>query len=54
MIENSEMFGGISPEKIGLFCDGTIISDQQNECLIFVIGTIYGGEWRTNFWGYRI
>ncbi|NPE29661.1 hypothetical protein HNV12_17215 [Methanococcoides sp. SA1] len=43
------MFAGTFPPKGWAFCDGQLLSLNQNTALYSVIGTIYGGDGRTNF-----
>ena len=43
------MFGGnFAPYKWS-YCDGQLIAISQNDALFSLIGTIYGGDGRTNF-----
>jgi microcystin-dependent protein len=42
-------FAGSFPPKGWLPCDGHQLSIQQNTALYAIIGTIYGGDGRSNF-----
>ncbi|MED5017266.1 tail fiber protein [Paenibacillus chibensis] len=43
------MFGGNYPPQGWLFCDGTLLSINDNEALFTLLGTTYGGDGRTTF-----
>ncbi len=43
------MFAGNYPPQGWAFCDGTILQINGNEALYSLIGTIYGGDGKTNF-----
>ncbi|QUL37815.1 phage tail protein [Erythrobacter sp. JK5] len=43
------MFGGNFAPRGWAFCDGQLLSIAQNTALFSILGTIYGGDGRTNF-----
>ncbi|MFG1396799.1 phage tail protein [Roseixanthobacter pseudopolyaromaticivorans] len=43
------MFAGINPPGGWHFCDGTTLPIGGNEALYALLGTLYGGDGRTNF-----
>lgn len=43
------MFGGNFAPRGYAFCDGQLLSIAQNSALFSLLGTIYGGDGRTNF-----
>lgn len=43
------MFSGAYAPQGWHFCDGTTLSIQQYEALYSIIGTVYGGDGKTNF-----
>ena len=43
------MFGFNFPPKGWAFCDGQLLSIDQNQALFSVLGTAYGGDGRTSF-----
>jgi microcystin-dependent protein len=43
------MFGGNYAPKKYAFCNGTLMSIQQNQALFALLGTTYGGNGTTNF-----
>ena len=42
-------FGGNFAPRDWAFCDGQLISISQNQALFAILGTIWGGDGRTNF-----
>lgn len=44
-----KMFAGDFPPRGWAFCDGQLLSVNQNDALFSLIGTIYGGDGRTTF-----
>ncbi len=42
-------FGGNFAPRDWAFCDGQLISINQNQALFAILGTIWGGDGRTNF-----
>ena len=43
------MFGGNFAPRSWAFCDGQLLSIQQNTALFSILGTTYGGDGRTTF-----
>ena len=43
------MFAGSFAPRDWAYCDGQLLPISQNESLYSIIGTIYGGDGRTNF-----
>jgi microcystin-dependent protein len=43
------MFAGLKPPSGWVFCDGTTLPISGNEALYALLGTLYGGDGRTNF-----
>lgn len=43
------MFGGNFAPRNWAFCDGQLISIQENQALFSILGTTYGGDGRTTF-----
>ena len=43
------MFAGNFPPRGWAFCDGALLPISSNSALFSIVGTIYGGDGRTNF-----
>ncbi len=43
------MFGGTFAPRSWAFCDGQLLAVYQNSALFSLLGTVYGGDGRTNF-----
>ena len=43
------MFGGNFAPRGWAFCEGQLLSVNQNDALFSLLGTIYGGDGRTTF-----
>ncbi|GFN33783.1 phage tail protein [Paenibacillus xylaniclasticus] len=43
------MFAGDYAPKDWAFCEGQLVSIQQNQALFSILGTMYGGDGKTNF-----